>query len=184
MSIDLIRNEINLCKRCSLCKDRIVPVVDNGNLNSKVIFIAREPGADEQKGGVPLIGRAGKLFNNMLSSIGLTRNDIWTMNIVACRTPNNRESSPEEVAACEHIRNLQINLIKPKIIVTLGALATKTFIKSDFPISKIVGKWYNYNEIDILPTFHPSFLLRSSTYKDIAYKHLLMLKDKLAEVNI
>lgn len=182
MNIKDIEKLISECKRCELHKNRIVPVIDKGNIKSKVVFIGREPGADEQKEGRPFVGRCGKLLDNMLASIKLNRNDIWIMNTCCCRTPNNRESLPEEVSACSYIREAQLDLIKPNIIVTLGSLATKTYIDSDLPISKLVGKWYKYKDIDVLPMFHPSFLLRNPNAKNETYKHLLILKEKLDDI--
>jgi len=179
MNIKDIEKLISECKRCELHKNRIVPVIDKGNIKSKVVFIGESPGADEQKEGRPFVGKCGKLLNLMLSSIGLKRDDIFIINSVSCRPPDNRNPEEKETLACDLIFTSQLQLIKPAIIVSLGKYATQKVVNSDLPISKLVGKWYKYKDIDVLPTFHPSYLLRNSNAKNETYKHLLMLKEKL-----
>lgn len=176
-----IKCTLNKCCACNLSINRIIPVIDDGNLCAKVVFIGHSPGADEQKQGRPFVGSSGKLLDNMLSAIELSRKDIFIINSVSCRPDNNRDPTSAELVSCRNIFDSQIELIKPKIIVTLGSVATNNILNREEPISKLVGKWFDYKDIGVLPTFHPSYLLRNSKKKEDVYQHFLLLKEKLKE---
>lgn len=155
---------VNRCKKCDLYKTRNKPVVGEGSLDSDILFIGEAPGHNEDISGKPFVGRAGKIFDELLGSIKLKRNDVYITNILKCRTQNNRNPLKTEIEACTEYLTDQINIIKPKIIVTLGNFAT-TFIFNKFgleneKISKIHGKVYDvnvsYGFVKIIPLFHPA----------------------------
>ncbi|MBI2341265.1 MAG: uracil-DNA glycosylase [Deltaproteobacteria bacterium] len=176
-----MRSEIGDCKRCKLCKERKNIVFGVGNPNAKLMFIGEGPGADEDEQGIPFVGRAGQLLTKIIQAMGLKRDDVYIGNCVKCRPPNNRNPEPDEIETCLPFLLKQITAIKPKIIVALGAIAAKSLLNAEIPISKIRGKvidwepkninWPFSNNLNglpdckLVPTYHPAFLLRNPNMK-------------------
>ena len=159
-TIDTLKEKLTSCNKCKLAKNRTKLVFGEGNIDSKIVFIGEAPGRDEDESGRPFVGRAGKLLTKIIEAIGFQREEVYIMNIVKCRPPENRNPENDEISACEPFMLRQIEIIKPKIICTLGSFASQTLLKTKVPISKLRGQFHDYHGIKLMPTFHPAFLLR------------------------
>ncbi len=174
-NLTTIREDIGDCTRCKLATlGRTQVVFGVGNPNADLMFVGEAPGADEDVQGVPFVGRAGQLLTKMIEAMGFGRDDVYIANVVKCRPPENRNPDPDEIETCEPFLFRQIETIKPKVIVALGAFAAKTLLRSTEPISKLRGQVYDYHGAQLIPTFHPSFLLRSPGQKKYAWDDLKM----------
>ena len=162
-----LANQVEACDQCELHKSRTQTVFGVGNKNSDWLIVGEAPGADEDFKGEPFVGRAGKLLNAMLFSMGLQRQEVFIANILKCRPPKNRDPKINEVEACEKYLRQQIALIKPKIILALGRIAAQNLLKSDTPIGKMRGNSYLYPDtnLPVVVTYHPAYLLRSPREK-------------------
>jgi DNA polymerase len=167
------------CTRCRLSKGRTQVVFGVGNPKARVVFVGEGPGADEDRIGEPFVGRAGQLLNVMLPSIGLRREDVYIANIVKCRPPGNRDPQPDEAAACMPFLVRQIEMIDPAVIVLLGRIAARFLLGTTAPISSYRGRWTSWRGRDVLPTFHPAYLLRNPAAKREAWVDLKTLKQRL-----
>jgi uracil-DNA glycosylase len=159
-TLEAIREEMGDCRRCKLWQSRTRLVFGVGNPQARLMFIGEAPGAEEDKQGEPFVGEAGNLLNNLLNKLGLSRQEIYITNVVKSRPPNNRTPEADEIAACKPFLVKQIQSIHPKIIVTLGGVATHALLETKTPISRLRGKWQHWRNIAVMPTFHPSYLLR------------------------
>ena len=172
-----------ICKNCTLCdlsKTRTNVVFGEGNPKANLMFVGEGPGEMEDKKGRPFVGRAGKLLTKIIETVlELTRDDVYIANIVKCRPPNNRVPTIEEAITCKNYLIKQIEIIKPKLIVCLGKTAFMYLMDSDMPISKVRGQIFEFNKIKVIPTFHPSFLLRNPSAKKDAYQDFLLIKKML-----
>ena len=159
---------------CELHKSRTKTVFGIGNKNADWLVIGEAPGADEDLIGEPFVGRAGKLLNAMLLSMGLQRKEVFIANILKCRPPKNRDPKSDEVKVCENYLRQQIELIKPKIILALGRIAAQNLLKSTTPIGKMRGNSYLYPDSDlpVVVTYHPAYLLRSPSEKRKVWEDL------------
>ena len=157
--------DANQCRKCKLCQNRTNVVFGTGNKKADLMFIGEGPGADEDKQGIPFVGRAGKLMNMAFEAIGLKREEVYIANIVKCRPPGNRNPEDDEAAACmDYLRN-QVMIVKPKIIVLLGSVALKNIMGKDYGITASRGKVIEKKQITYIPTWHPAALLRDETKK-------------------
>jgi DNA polymerase len=136
------------------------------------MFVGEAPGADEDLQGIPFVGRAGQLLTKMIEAINLRRDDVYIANVIKCRPPGNRNPEPDEIAQCEPFLFQQIAAINPKVIVALGSFAAKTLLRSEESISRLRGRIYDFHGAKLIPTFHPSFLLRSPDRKRDAWEDL------------
>lgn len=161
-----VREELGDCKRCKLHKQRTNIVFGVGNPNANLVFVGEGPGEDEDLQGEPFVGRAGQLLTKIIKAMGLERKDVYICNVVKCRPPENRNPEPDEIAACRPFLEKQLDVIKPKIIVALGTHAAQTLLNTTEKITTLRGKFYRYrNNIQAMPTFHPSYLLRNESKK-------------------
>jgi DNA polymerase len=158
------------CKLHALGRQRVVFGV--GNPDADLMFVGEAPGADEDIQGIPFVGRAGQLLTKMIEAINLRRDDVYIANVIKCRPPGNRNPEPDEIAECEPFLFQQIAAIQPKVIVALGAFAAKTLLRSEESISRLRGHIYEFRGAKLIPTFHPSFLLRSPDRKRDAWEDL------------
>src|SRR3989338_6662497 len=142
--LDSIHTEIGNCKRCKLCNGRNTIVFGIGNSSAELMFIGEGPGADEDAQGEPFVGRAGQLLTKIIQAMGMKREDVYIGNVIKCRPPNNRNPEPDEIETCLPFLLKQIVEIRPRIIVTLGAIATKALLKTEVPITKIRGKFLEW----------------------------------------
>ena len=149
------------CMACKLCETRTVVVFGDGSIDSDIMFIGEGPGRKEDETGIPFVGQAGQLLAKMLDHcFSLTRDEVYIANIVKCRPPNNRDPEPDEIVACMGYLKRQIEIVKPKVIVTLGRVATQSLLDSEERIGKLRGKRFEYQGIPVIPSWHPSYLLR------------------------
>jgi uracil-DNA glycosylase len=182
MKADLLKaiaDRAEACSSCSLREGRNKCVPGEGNPDARVIWLGEAPGATENETGHPFCGRAGKLLDNIIISIGLKREDVYIVNICKCRPPNNRKPTPEEMAACIPFLKEQIEIIRPEVIVAMGATAVEGLLGPGLGITKRHGNWEEFNEIPVMVTFHPSALLRKKEWKDLAWYDLQSVKEKL-----
>lgn len=168
---ELIRS-ISACTACRLCETRTNTVPGDGSLKAKLMFIGEAPGAEEDKQGRPFVGRAGQLLTKMIEAMGLKREDVYIANCVKCRPPENRNPMPDEIALCNPFLRQQIDWIKPKVLCTLGKFATQTILQTETPITKLRGKWHEYNGVKLMPTYHPAYLLRNPSEKKTVWEDL------------
>lgn len=185
--LNKIKENCLKCQRCELSKTRTNVVFSDGNPDSaKAILIGEAPGANEDMSGIPFVGRAGKLLNEFLEKAGISReNDLYIMNTVKCRPPENRVPKPSEKSSCENYLIKQISIINPTVLIFCGATALKSFYKENVPISKIRGQWLNIKignkTYKSMAIFHPSYLLRNHSMEEGKPRDL-MLKD-LSNIN-
>jgi uracil-DNA glycosylase len=178
-----IREDIGDCTRCRLAKQGRKQIVFGvGNPRAELMFIGEAPGADEDQQGEPFVGRAGQLLNNMIKAMGLRREDIYIANIIKCRPPGNRTPERDECETCSPFLMRQIATIKPKVLVALGAVAAKTLLAINAPMSELRGKWYDFRGTKLAVTYHPAFLLRDPRQKKEAWKDLQMVMKDLGLV--
>ena len=157
------RNEVTGCKRCGLCQSRTKTVFGEGNPDAQLMFIGEGPGENEDLSGRPFVGRAGELLDKQIAAMGLQRAEVFIANIVKCRPPGNRAPAPEETAACTPYLQRQVEIIRPKVIVTLGLPATQYILQSTISMGRMRGMWHSYRGIKVMPTYHPAYLLRNYT---------------------
>ncbi|KJU85233.1 uracil-DNA glycosylase, family 4 [Candidatus Magnetobacterium bavaricum] len=173
--LQAVRDELGQCTRCKLHVSRKNIVFGEGSSTARVLFVGEGPGADEDEQGRPFVGRAGKLLTSLIEKMGFSRQSVYIANIVKCRPPGNRDPEEDEVRACIGFVEKQIAAIKPEVIVTLGSVSTRTLLKTDKRISDLRGRFHNYNGIKVMPTFHPSYLLRNSSQKWVTWNDALMV---------
>ena len=162
---DELEVAIKDCKKCKLCQNRTNIVIEDGNRNADVMLIGEGPGADEDKQGVPFVGKAGQLMNKAFEGLGIDRSKLYIANIVKCRPPNNRVPQEDEAQACLNYLRNQVLLVSPKIIVLMGSTALKNILGADHKITTSRGNWIEKKEILYMPTWHPAALLRDDTKK-------------------
>ncbi|GAV25588.1 DNA polymerase [Carboxydothermus islandicus] len=172
-----LREEALACQRCNLRAHAQRVVFGEGNEKALLMLVGEGPGAEEDRQGRPFVGAAGELLNKILDAAGISREEVYIGNVVKCRPPNNRVPTKEEVAACRTFLDRQIELIKPKIIVCLGATAAQALIGPEVRITKIRGIWHEKGEKKIMPTFHPAALLRDPTKKRPAWEDFQKVRD-------
>ena len=164
-SLAAIANSVAGCRKCVLHEKRTKTVPGQGNSRPEIMFIGEGPGAEEDLQGLAFVGAAGQLLTKMIEAMGYRRDEVFIGNIVKCRPPNNRKPAPEEMEACMPYLLGQISLLKPRVIIALGATAVEGLLKPDAGITKIRGHWHTFNGIDVMPTFHPAYLLRNPPAK-------------------
>lgn len=161
------------CTRCELHRKRNRSVFARGNGSSRVVFVGEGPGAEEDRRGLPFVGAAGKLLDRMIVAMGLDLESVYICNIVKCRPPQNRKPEPREVAECSPLLAQQLTLIRPKVIIALGATAMQGLVGTSVGITRLRGQWHEYKGgVPVMPTFHPAFLLRQSTAKREVWQDL------------
>jgi len=172
------------CTACELHKTRTQGVFGVGDENADWLFIGEAPGADEDAQGEPFVGQAGKLLDNMLKSIGLKRGDnVYIANVVKSRPPNNRNPLPDEIAACMPYLRRQIELIQPKLIITLGKIASEALLGREATIASLRGKVHAYQGIPLIVTYHPAYLLRTLQDKARAWEDLCLAKQTMQDLS-
>jgi len=167
-----IREDLGECTRCKLYKHRHTIVFGDGNPQAELVFVGEGPGADEDAQGLPFVGRAGKLLTQMIEAMGLERQDVYICNVVKCRPPENRMPEDDEVSTCSPFLLRQLEVISPKVIVCLGAVAAKTLLRTNRGISQFRGQWLDYRGSKLMATYHPAYLLRNPNAKGEVWKDL------------
>lgn len=165
--LSIVAMDVEQCRACPLGKLRTNPVPGEGSPNARLVFVGEGPGADEDKQGRPFVGRAGVLLNKMITAMGLKREDVFICNVVKCRPPENRTPTTEEIQKCYPFLARQLEIINPAVIVTLGAPASHTLLKTSTAIGQIRGTFQDFipfegaKPIKLMPTYHPAYLLRN-----------------------
>lgn len=175
-------DEINGCTLCPLHEIRTRCVPGEGNPNAEILFIGEGPGAEEDRLGRPFVGAAGKLLDSMLEALFMSREEVYIANIIKCRPPSNRVPAENEANACLPYLRAQVALIKPKILVCLGATPAKYIISPEIKITQDRGKWIERKGFFIMPTFHPAALLRDPRKKPDVWEDMKLVKKKLLEL--
>jgi DNA polymerase len=176
-----LQKTVKQCRKCTLADTRQKVVFGEGNDNARLVFIGEAPGEEEDNQGRPFVGRAGKLLDKMIEGIGLRRADVYICNVLKCRPPSNRDPKPDEAEVCKGYLVSQLDIISPKIICTLGKHAYNTLLGVDESIIKIRGTLTRHKGIKLLPTYHPSFLLRNAGRMKEALEDMERLKQLLRE---
>lgn len=172
MTLEQVRESCAGCRRCALCETRRSIVFGVGNPQADIMFVGEAPGEEEDKQGIPFVGRAGKLLDTMLTAVGIRREEVYIANILKCRPPHNRDPLPEEEDACIGYLREQFRAIRPKVVVCLGRIAAKRMITPEFKITADHGKIYQKSGVLMMATFHPAAMLRNPAYKPQAFEDL------------
>jgi uracil-DNA glycosylase family 4 len=174
-----LRSEIGDCQRCKLSKGRKNIVLGEGSLDAEIMFIGEAPGREEDIQAKPFVGDAGQLLTRLIEKMGFKREAVYIGNIVKCRPPSNRDPEEDEISSCIQFIKRQIEIISPKVIVSLGRISTQTLVASKIPISKVRGKFFSYEGIPLMPTFHPAYLLRNPKDKWLVWEDAQKVLEKL-----
>jgi uracil-DNA glycosylase family 4 len=168
------------CTRCRLCDGRNQTVFGSGRAGAELMFIGEGPGAEEDRQGLPFVGRAGELLTRIIQAIDRRRDEVYIANIVKCRPPGNRDPQPDEVSACRSYLERQIELVQPKAIVALGRIAAQTLLGNDSPIGRMRGQWFRVLGVPTMVTYHPAALLRNPALKRATWEDMQQVRDRLA----
>ena len=179
---EALKRECSACRECSLCQTRRNVVFGTGNPQAEVLLVGEGPGAHEDEQGVPFVGRAGKLLDDMLAMIGLDRSKVYIANVVKCRPPENRDPLNVEQDACIGYLPRQMPLMEPKIVVSLGRIAAMRLINPKFRITKEHGVWYDIDGMRMMAMYHPSALLRDPGRRPEAFDDLKSLQQEIRRV--
>ena len=177
-----LRKECLVCQGCGLAKTRTNVVFGDGSENAEILIVGEGPGANEDEQGLPFVGRAGKLLDDMLELINLDRTKVYIANIVKCRPPENRDPLNVEEDACIGYLRRQTALLRPKIIVCLGRIAAMRIIKEDFKITKEHGQWFERSGVQMMALYHPAALLRDPRKRPETFEDLKTLQAKAREL--
>ena len=180
----LVREELGDCQRCKLAPSRRNLVFGVGNPDAHLVFVGEAPGADEDAQGEPFVGKAGQLLTKMIEAMGYARQDVYICNVIKCRPPGNRNPEPDEVASCEPFLKRQLAALRPRMIVALGKFAAQCLLRDDTPITRMRGRWREYEGIALMPTFHPAYLLRDPTKKKEAWEDLKAVNTALKRLGL
>ena len=177
-----LKKNIQLIKNCELKKSASNLVFGDGNINAKVMIVGEGPGAQEDIEGIPFVGRAGQLLDEMILALGVERDQTYIANVLKCRPPDNRDPQGEEVHSCETYLHQQIQLIEPRLIIALGRFAAQSLLKSSLPIGKLRGVRHSYEPfgIPLVATYHPAYLLRSPLEKRMVWSDLRLAITELS----
>ncbi len=178
-ALRMIREEIGDCTRCALHKGRNKLVFADGDPNARLMFVGEGPGADEDAQGLPFVGRAGQLLNNMITAMGLKREEVYIANVVKCRPPGNRTPEPEEANTCSPFLFRQIDVVRPEVIVALGATAATYLLGQRQPLAGLRGRVHTFRGTKLIVTYHPAFLLRDPRQKKEAWADLQIAMQEL-----
>jgi len=178
--LPVIRADIGDCTRCKLHQGRTNIVFGVGSPEARLMFVGEGPGADEDEQGEPFVGRAGQLLTQIIKAMGLAREDVYIANVVKCRPPGNRNPEPDEIEQCSPFLHAQIAAIKPVVIVALGKFAAQTLLQTETPISRLRGQFHRMGDVDVMPTFHPSYLLRNPAAKREVWEDMKLVMKRLA----
>lgn len=178
-ALQMIRDEIGDCTRCALHQGRNKLVFADGSPTARLMFVGEGPGADEDAQGLPFVGRAGQLLNNMIAAMGLQREECYIANIVKCRPPGNRVPEPEEANTCSPFLFRQIDVVRPQVIVALGATAATYLLGTRQPLAGLRGRIHAFRGMSLIVTYHPAFLLRDPRQKKEAWADLQIAMKEL-----
>jgi DNA polymerase len=169
------------CTRCRLAGGRQTVVFGTGNPDADLMFVGEAPGAEEDRQGLPFVGRAGELLTRIIQAIEMRREDVYIANILKCRPPGNRDPLPDEAAACLPFLEEQIALVRPRVLVALGRIAAQVLLGNDTPLGRMRGRWYSIQEVPAMVTYHPAALLRNPALKRPTWEDMQQVRDRLRD---
>jgi uracil-DNA glycosylase len=167
------------CTRCRLAETRTQVVFGAGAPDAELLFVGEAPGRNEDLSGQPFVGEAGQLLDKIVVAMGLTRGQVYICNILKCRPPGNRNPLPDEIEQCEPYLLEQLGAVAPRVIVALGTFAARALLRTEEPISRLRGKFFRYHEIELMPTYHPAYLLRNPSAKRVVWEDMQKVQAKL-----
>ena len=177
---DALAGAVAECRACKLCDGRRNTVFGVGDVQADWLVVGEAPGENEDLQGEPFVGQAGKLLDNMLAALGLSRREkVYIANVLKCRPPGNRNPEPEEIAQCEPFLRRQVELLKPKIILAVGRFAVQTLLQTTEPIGRLRGRVHRYQDVPVVVTYHPAYLLRNLPDKAKAWSDLVLAQSVL-----
>lgn len=178
--LDVIRQEVAVCRRCEhLACTRQNTVFGSGSATARICFFGEAPGADEDASGMPFVGRAGQLLTKIIEACTLTRDEVYILNVLKCRPPDNRQPLPDEIANCREYFERQLQVIAPEYIVCLGTTAAQAVLETAEPIGKLRGRWFTHGTAQVLCTYHPSYLLRNPGAKRHVWDDMKLLMSRM-----
>jgi DNA polymerase len=181
-SLEEVRSDLGDCQRCKLCSTRTNIVFGSGPPDAQLVFVGEGPGADEDVQGLPFVGRAGQLLTKIIEAIQLKREEVYICNVVKCRPPGNRFPEDDEISACSPFLFRQLDSIRPKIICCLGVAAAQTVLHTKASIGKLRGRFHDYRGCKVMPTYHPSYLLRYPEAKRVVWEDMKKVRALLSEI--
>jgi uracil-DNA glycosylase len=182
MDWEPLRQAVAACEACKLCSGRTNTVFGVGDLQAELMVVGEAPGENEDLQGEPFVGQAGKLLDNMLRALGVSRRQgVYIANVLKCRPPGNRNPEPDEIAQCEPFLRRQVELLRPKIILAMGRFAVQTLLQSTEPIGRLRGRVHRYQDVPLVVTYHPAYLLRNLPDKAKAWADLCLAQSVLRE---
>jgi len=182
VTLEAVREELGDCRRCKLHATRTQIVFGSGNPRAKLVFVGEGPGRDEDLQGQPFVGLAGQLLTKIIQAIQLSREEVYIVNIIKCRPPENRNPEPDEINACEPFLIKQLEVIRPKMICALGTFAAQTLLRTEQKISILRGRFHQYQGILLMPTYHPAFLLRNPNHKRDVWEDMKKIKKEYEQL--
>ena len=180
LTLEEIRAEMGDCRRCKLYAGRTHLVFGEGSPHARLMFVGEAPGAEEDLQGRPFVGAAGQLLSKMLNNLGLNREEVYIANVVKSRPPGNRDPEADEITACLPFLKKQIQAIRPQVIVTLGRIAAHALLGTKEPLTRLRGRWQRYDHLRVMPTFHPSYLLRAPLERKKTWDDMQQVMEYLA----
>jgi DNA polymerase len=180
-TLTALLKEVKACTKCKLHQTRTQIVFGAGDPKSRVVFVGEAPGFDEDKTGKPFVGAAGQLLTRIIHAMHLNRDMVYICNILKCRPPDNRRPEPDEMAECIEFLKTQLDIIQPEIICTLGSTASQALLNVKNSITSMRGHFYDYKGIPVMPTFHPSYLLRNESKKKEVWHDMQLIMKKMQD---
>lgn len=178
-ALESVREDLGDCRRCKLASSRHRIVFGSGSPDADLVFVGEAPGADEDRQGLPFVGRAGQLLTRIIESIGLERDTVYICNVLKCRPPGNRNPEPEEVDTCSPFLRRQLAVIQPRVVCCLGTFAAQTVLGMRVPISKLRGRFHEIDGVRYIATFHPAYLLRNPEKKRDVWEDMKQIRAAL-----
>jgi len=179
VTLEEIRKDLGECQRCKLAGSRTKIVFGAGSPAAQLVFVGEAPGSEEDRQGLPFVGRAGQLLTRIIESIGLSREDVYICNVLKCRPPNNRNPEPDEVDSCSPFLRQQLGAVRPRIVCCLGTFAAQTVLGMRAPISKLRGEFHEIDGVRYIATFHPAYLLRNPEKKREVWEDMKRIRAEL-----
>jgi DNA polymerase len=180
-NLDLIRGDLGDCTRCKLHQGRRTLVYGVGNPDADLMFVGEGPGYEEDMQGIPFVGPAGQLLTKIIEAIQLTRDEVYIANVVKCRPPGNRDPEPDEIATCRPFLERQVASIRPRVICTLGRIATQAMLSTEKPLGRLRGQQFAFGDAVLVPTYHPAALLRDPSKKRDTWEDMKLIRALLDE---
>ena len=177
----MIREDLGECTRCKLHENRRTLVYGVGNPNADLMFVGEGPGYEEDVQGIPFVGPAGQLLTKIIEAIQLTRDEVYIANVVKCRPPSNRDPEPDEIATCRPFLERQVAAIRPRVICTLGRVATQAMLSTEKPLGRMRGQQFSFGDAVLVPTYHPAALLRDPSKKRDTWEDMKLIRALLDE---